>query len=171
MKPVSETPTEPADYAALSLTYGALLTGLAASSRNRRPLERADLLPLSAATFALSKLVAKEKVETWVRAPFLEETSEGRRPKGRGLRYAVGELLSCTRCLGAWSSLGLVALNLHAPRAGRTVTTVLATSAANDFLQTGFSYLCARANVEEQVADAPDGVAPETLRRAPRPAA
>ena len=166
MKPVSETPTEPADYAALSLAYGALLTGLAASARNRQPLDRGDLLPMSAATFALSKLVAKEKVETWVRAPFVEETSEGRRPKGRGLRYAMGELLSCTRCLGAWSALGLVGLNLHAPRAGRTVTAVLATSAANDFLQTGFSYLCARANVEEAVADEPEAFRPAPQRAA-----
>ena len=34
----------------------------------------------------------------------------GKRPRGRRLRYAVGELLNCTRCMGAWSALGLVAL-------------------------------------------------------------
>lgn len=158
MKPVTETPTEPADYAAISAVYGGLLAALAAGARGREPLRPADLVPLSAATFALSKLVAKEKAETWVRQPFVEESPNGRRPKGRRLRYAVGELLTCTRCLGAWSSLGLVALNLHAPRTARTVTTVLAVSAGNDFLQTGFSYLCALSNRTEAQAAAPPEV-------------
>jgi len=137
---------------AISAAYGALLAGLAVSARSRKPLGTTDLLPLSAATFALSKLVAKEKVDTWMRQPFVEEHPEGRRPKGRRLRYAIGELVTCTRCIGAWSGLGLVALNLHAPRAGRTVTTVLAASAGNDFLQTGFTYLCALA---DRAADEP----------------
>ena len=73
-----------------------------------------------------------EKVESWVRRPFVDE--ERRKPKGRRLRYAVGELLTCTRCMGAWSALGLVALRLHSPAAGRTVATVLAASAGNDLL-------------------------------------
>jgi len=148
MEPISETPTQPADYAALTLTYASLLGGLAYAARSRDPLERAELVPLTAATFALAKLVGKEKVETWVRAPFLEETPEGKRPKGRGLRFAVGELLGCTRCLGAWSALGLVGLRLLAPETSRTVTTVLAASAGNDFLQTGFAWATARADVE-----------------------
>ena len=61
-----------------------------------------------------------------------------RRPKGRRLRYAVGELLTCTRCLGAWSALGLTALRVSRPRESRVVTTALATSAANDFLFSAF---------------------------------
>jgi len=152
LKPVSETPTEPADYAAITIAYGSLLTALAVSARGREPLRHGDLLPITAATFALSKLVAKEKVETWVRQPFVEEHSDGRRPKGRGLRYAVGELVTCTRCLGAWSALGLVAVNVHAPRTGRTLTSVLAASAGNDFLQAGFAYLCAQSDATERAA-------------------
>ena len=68
---------------------------------------------------------------------------------GDGMRYAVGELLSCTRCLGAWSALGLVGLRLAAPEVSRTVTTVLTASAGNDFLQSGFSLLTATTNVEQ----------------------
>jgi hypothetical protein len=150
VKPISQTPTEPSDYAALTVAYVSLLGGVAATARHRAPLRHADLVPISAATFALTKLVAKEKVETWVRQPFVEEEPGDQRPKGRGLRYAVGELLTCTRCLGAWSALGLVALNLHAPRTGHTVTSVLAASAGNDFLQAAFSYVTARANEAER---------------------
>ncbi len=148
MKPVDETPTEAADYAALSALYGSLLAGVAYSARDRERIPSSELLPLSAATFALSKLIVHEKVETWLRQPFVDESGDGRRPRGRRMRYAVGELLGCTRCMGAWSALGLVALRLHSPAAGRAATAVLAASAGNDMLQTAFTLMCARANAE-----------------------
>jgi len=150
---VDRTPTEPADYAALSAFYGALLAGTAVSARGRPPIPLAEIPSIAAASFALSKLVVHEKVESWVRRPFVDE--QNRRPKGGRLRYAVGELLLCTRCAGAWSSLGLVALRLHAPAAGRTVSAVLAASAGNDLLGAAFSYLCAHANAEQKVAEDP----------------
>jgi hypothetical protein len=150
MRPVTDTPTEASDYAVLSATYGALLAGTAISARGREPIPRAELPTIAAATFTLSKLIVHEKVETWVRQPFVEERPSGSRPKGKRLRYAVGELLSCTRCTGAWSALALVGLRLHSPSAGRTVATVLAASAGNDMLQTTFSWLCARANTQQQ---------------------
>jgi hypothetical protein len=150
MRPVDETPTEPSDYATLSLTYGLLLGTLASSARDREPVEPRELVPLAAATFALSKLIVREKAETWIRRPFVEEAREEKRPRGRGLRYAIGELLTCTRCTGAWSALALVGLRLHAPRAGRTVTTVLAASAGNDLAQAAFTWLCARATTQQQ---------------------
>jgi Protein of unknown function (DUF1360) len=146
MRPVEQTPTDPSDYAALSIAYGSLLGALAATSRKREPISSRELLPLSAATFALSKLIVHEKVESWIRQPFVDEQPGRRRPKGRRLRYAIGELLTCTRCTGAWSALALVALRLHAPATGRTVATVLASSAGSDMLHAGFSWLCAGAN-------------------------
>ncbi len=153
MEPISETPTAPVHYAALSIAYGAMLSGVAYAARGKEPIERSELVPLAAATFALAKLVGKEKVETWVRQPFVDERPEGRRPKGTGARYALGELLSCTRCLGAWSALGLVGLRFAAPETSRTVTSVLAISAGNDFLQSGFSWLCATADIERSKLD------------------
>jgi len=150
MDPLAATPTKPVDYAALSATYGALLgtAVLAARERGGDPVRAQELAPLGLATFALSKLIAKEKIESWVREPFVDERAPGgRRPKGRRLRYAVGELMTCTRCLGAWTALGLVSLRLVRPREAQVVTAVLATAALNDFLQSGFSLLCAEANV------------------------
>jgi hypothetical protein len=153
LKPVEQTPTEPTDYAAISVLYGSLLAGVAYSARGREGIPPRELLPLSAATFALSKLIVHEKAETWLRQPFVEEGAEGKRPRGRRLRYAVGELLNCTRCMGAWTALGLVALRLHSPAAGRTATTVLAASAGNDVLQTAFTLLCERANAARQASE------------------
>jgi hypothetical protein len=147
MKPLDETPTRPADYAALSAGYGALLGALVLGARERPdPVVRDEIPALGLATFALSKLIAKEKVESWVREPFVEETPAGRRPRGTRMRYAVGELLSCTRCVGAWSSLALVGLRVTRPREAKVVTAVLAASALNDFLQTGFTWACAQSN-------------------------
>ena len=164
MRPVSQTPTEATDYALLSAGYAALLGGTALSARRREPVPAAELPIMAAATFALSKLIVHEKVESWVREPFVEEAPNGRRPKGRRLRYAVGELLTCTRCTGAWSALALIGLRLHAPATGRTVATVLATSAGNDFLQAAFSYVCARASTQESESDASPAASVAPLR-------
>ena len=158
MKPVRETPTKPLDYAVLSSSYAALAGAVLLASRDQgdEPLHAAEVLPLGLAAFALSKLIAKEKVESWMREPFVEELPDGeRRPKGRGLRYAVGELLTCTRCVGAWTSLGLVALRVTRPREGRVVAALLGTSAVNDYLQAGFTRVCAQADVAQKQADAP----------------
>jgi hypothetical protein len=96
-------PVRATDYAALAAGWGAVL--VAARDKGDERVRSADVLPLGAATFALSKPVAKEKVDAWVRVPFVEEHADGRRPKGTGLRYAVRELLTCTRCVGVWSAL------------------------------------------------------------------
>ena len=154
MRPVAQTPTEATDYAGLTTAYGALLGVTAVSARRREPVPRGELPVLAAATFALSKLIVHEKIESWIRQPFVDERNGSRRPKGRRLRYAVGELLTCTRCTGAWSALSLVALRLHAPATGRTVATVLAASAGSDMLHAGFSWLCAGANTREHEAEA-----------------
>jgi hypothetical protein len=152
---VTQTPTEAVDYAVLSTAYGALLGATALSARDREPVGHAELPVLAAATFALSKLIVHEKVESWIRQPFVDEQPGRRRPKGRRLRYAVGELLTCTRCTGAWSALALVALRLHAPATGRTVAAVLASSAGNDMLHAGFQWLCAGANTQGRKATEP----------------
>jgi hypothetical protein len=155
VRPVTQTPTEAVDYAVLTSAYGALLGAVALSAREREPVSHAELPILAAASFALSKLIVHEKAESWIRQPFVDERAGRRRPKGRRLRYAVGELLTCTRCTGAWSALALVALRLHAPATGRTVATVLASSAGNDMLHAGFQWLCAGANTQERAAKEP----------------
>jgi uncharacterized protein DUF1360 len=151
MDPVEQTPTEPVDYAAISATYSALLGTLVLAARDRgEDLRPAEFLPLGVAAFALTKAVSREKIETWMRRPFVEEDSPtGRHPKGRRLRYAVGELLTCTRCLGAWSALGLTALRVSRPREAKVVTTALATSAVNDFLFAAFAWVCAASNAAD----------------------
>jgi hypothetical protein len=149
---IDETPTQPLDYAAINVTWLALLAGVLASSRTDAPAA-SELPVLGLASFSLSKALAKEKVGSWARAPLVDE-SDGR-PKGSRLRYAAGELVTCTRCLGTWSSLGLVGLRVIRPREGRIVTSVLATAGINDWLQAMFSAATSKANVEKKLASAP----------------
>jgi hypothetical protein len=147
-----DRPTEPVDYAALNAVYGVLLAGVLIATRDRTredPIEVRELIPLGAATFALSKVIAREKIGSWVRDPFVEVDHGERRPRGRRLRRAVGELVTCTRCVGAWSALAVVGLRVAEPGAGRTVANVLAASAANDWLQLGFKLAAAHTNRAE----------------------
>ena len=144
-----ERPAEPVDYAAINAVYGALMTALVLTPRERareEPISGRELIPIAAATFALSKVIAREKIGSWVREPFVDDPAGERRPRGRRLQRAVGELVTCTRCVGAWSALGIVGLRLASPDSGRVVTNVLAASAANDWLQSGFKLLCAAVN-------------------------
>lgn len=153
MEPVSETPTEPVDYAALNAVWGALATGLLLATREDAPPPR-ELPVFGLATFALTKALAKEKVGTWAREPLVHE--EDRTPKGRRLRYAAGELMTCTRCLGTWSALGLIGLRIAKPREGRALAAILATAAINDWAQAGFSLLTSRSNTAERIAKEPE---------------
>ena len=111
--------TQPRDYALINAVWASLLAGVLATTHAEGPP---------------------------VREPLVQEDEPGRPPKGRRLRYVAGELLTCSRCLGTWSALGLVGLRAARPREARLVAGVLATSAVNDFLQCGFSWATTCAN-------------------------
>lgn len=149
-------PTNPADYAVLATVF---LTGLASvgALARRRHAEGAAAIPprdlpaLALATFALADTVVKEKVSTWIRHPFVMEDDAHNplAPKGQGMQRAVGELLTCTRCAGAWSALVLVGLRTASPVAGGAATNVLALAGANDLMQSGYRLLVERANATD----------------------
>ncbi len=141
--------TRPVDYAALNAVWMTLTAALVAGTRRRAsrdPISNRELIPLAAATFTVSKAVARERIGSWVREPFVEEDA-GQRPKGSRIRRAVGELVTCTRCVGTWSALGVVGLRVLNPEAGRTVSMILASSAANDWMQAGFKLLTEQTNL------------------------
>jgi hypothetical protein len=148
-----DRPIEPIDYAKLNAVYGVLLGAVLVTTRERAredPIQSRELIPLAAATFALSKVIAREKIGTWMRDPFIEVEDGERRPRGRRLRRAVGELVTCTRCVGAWSALAVVGVRMADPASGRTLMNVLAASAANDWLQAGFKLLTTETNLTEK---------------------
>jgi uncharacterized protein DUF1360 len=146
-------------YAALVGGFGAGVAGVAAvaGALGRRPeqLRPLDLVVLSAATFKAARTIAHDEVTSFIREPFVqEEAHEGgeHAVEDGGARQAIGELLTCTRCVGMWTAGALGSIHVLAPRAGRMLTWSLAAAAANDFLQAGFSALTTKANeLEERV--------------------
>src|SRR6476646_10781387 len=51
------------------------------------------------------------------------------------LRQAVGELVTCSRCVGTWIAAGIAGVDVLAPRFGRMLSWSLAVGGANDWLQ------------------------------------
>lgn len=173
MDKLSQTPTEPHDYAAVNVVWAGLLAALlrATARAGQTAPTPAELPVYGLATFALTKALAKEKVGVWAREPLVENDGEGdRHPRGRGLRYVLGELVTCPRCLGTWGSLGIVGLRVVRPREGRIVAAVLATAAINDLLQSGFTLLCAKANQTQSGAQVAESQASRIKAVEPAPA-
>jgi hypothetical protein len=143
-------------YEAYATIVGGFFVGLAAvaaAARRSPPGTALDLVALSAATFKASRTLSRERVGSFVRRPFVEceaDIGEDEHPAGDGFQRAIGELVTCTRCVGTWSAAGLAAALMLTPRFGRLLVWSLGASAANDFLQAAFTALCARANEFEE---------------------
>ncbi len=103
-------------YAALlvgySVIFGTVLGVWARRGLPRRVSAR-DIALLGVATHKVARLVAKDWVTSPIRAPFteyVESTGGGEvaeRARGRGVRRAVGDLLTCPWCLAPWVAGGL----------------------------------------------------------------
>lgn len=137
------------DYAILVAIFNGLLaTALLARTRSREPLpERIaaqDLALFALATQKLSRVITKDKVTSALRAPFTEVEGKGgageleERGRGRGLRRAIGDLLTCPFCLGTWIASGMIYGYVFSPRVTRTLASIFAVSGAADFLQQGY---------------------------------
>jgi hypothetical protein len=138
-----------AAYATFAVVFHSAMAGaVAAARRSGRDLpqrvERGDLVLIGTASYQLSRLISKKKVTAFVRAPFTELEGKGRpaeleeRPRGSGMRRAVGELLVCPYCLGLWASGAFHAGLLFAPRATRFSASVLTAMSISDFLQIAY---------------------------------
>ena len=146
--PPSERPPFAAYAAFAAVFHGAMAGAVVAAKRSGRDLpqrvEPGDVLLIGTASYKLSRLVSKKKVTAFVRAPFTELEGKGgpaeleEKPRGTGLRRAVGELLVCPYCLGLWASGGFHAGLLFAPRSTRFSASVLTAMAVSDFLQIAY---------------------------------
>ena len=149
-----------ASYAALLGAYsgGLAVAGLVAKLLHRGPQDHGalDFAVLAAASFKAARTVARDEVTSFVRQPFVRgdaHSGEDEEPvETGGMQQAIGELVTCTRCIGTWMAAGLTAAQILAPRTGRLLTWSLAAAAVNDFLQAGFAALTAKANELERVA-------------------
>ena len=138
-----------ASYTLLTSVFGAAFTGgLVAAKRHRGELPESysalDVITVGVATHKLSRLITKDKVTAWVRAPFTryqESAGHGEledEPRGERLRYSIGELLVCPYCIAQWVvgafGVGMVA----APRLTRLIAFIYTAEGASDFLQLAY---------------------------------
>jgi hypothetical protein len=151
----SETRKPP--YGAYAGIMGTFVGGLSAAALLARLLGRdprggtaLDLAVLSAATFKAARTISRDDVSSFIRNPFVEGeagTGEDEAPKETGgAQQAIGELVTCSRCIGTWAAAGLATTQVLAPRFGRLLTWSLAAAGANDFLQAGFVALTSKTN-------------------------
>jgi hypothetical protein len=137
-----------AEYAALLgfyITTVAVLTGAAMEQRRLpRRFSLLDLALLGTATHKLSRIVAKDRITSILRAPFVSyirgagagEVEE--EPRGRGIQRGIGQLISCPYCMAPWCATALAFGFVFAPRVTRFFAGILASVAASDFLQRAY---------------------------------
>jgi hypothetical protein len=140
-------------YAAIVGAFSGLLATAGALSRlvGRDPQCQTalDFAVLGAASFKAARTLARDRVTAPIRAPFVEGEADAQDEepvREGGMQQAIGELVTCTRCVGTWAAAGLTATQIIAPRFGRLLTWSLGAAAANDFLQAGFTALTGKAN-------------------------
>lgn len=142
-------------YAVLTTVFGiGLTTGLlSARRRGRLPeqIDTKDIVVLGVATHKIARLLTKDSVTSFVRAPFVHlEDKSGtnsiqEKARGEGLQRSIGELVSCPECTGHWVASGLVIGLLHAPRVTRLIGALYASLAIGDMLQFVYVGLKSRA--------------------------
>jgi hypothetical protein len=147
-------------YRAYAGIMGTFAVGLAAAGALARRLDRdpgevrpLDLAVLGLATFKAARTLSRDDVAGFLREPFVDgEAARGTaEPIESGdLRQAIGELVTCPRCVGTWVAAGLGTTQILAPRFGRLLTWTLAAGALNDWLQAGFAALSHKANELER---------------------
>jgi hypothetical protein len=140
-------------YAAIVGSFAGLLAAAGTLGRllDRDPQCQSalDFVVLSAATFKAARTLTRDDVTSFIRRPFVYgEPSEvdEERPVEGGFQQAMGELVTCTRCVGTWAAAGLASAQILAPRFGRLLTWSLGAAAANDFLQASFTALTSKTN-------------------------
>jgi hypothetical protein len=157
---VEQEPKPPyGSYAVIMATFAGGLAGAGALARalDRDPQEQSalDLAALALATFKSARTLSRDEVTSFLREPFVEGNAhEGgeKAIENGGMRQAVGELITCSRCVGTWIAAGLGATQIVAPRFGRLLTWTLGAAGLNDFLQAGFAAVTSKSNELERRA-------------------
>jgi hypothetical protein len=127
------------EYAVITGAFGTVLGGFLLLARRRLPerIGLGDVLRVGVASYKIGRLVAKDEVTSWVRAPVTQD-EEATEPKPQGLERALGELVTCPYCVGLWIASGFSYALVLFPRQTRLVAAIFAGQAVADFLNAAF---------------------------------
>jgi Protein of unknown function (DUF1360) len=136
-------------YALLMSIWLSGVTGFLTLARfMNRPLPRpntGDVVLVGVATFHLSRLITKDAVTSFLRAPFTRfkepgapsETNEEPRKESE-LQHAIGELVSCPFCMATWVAAGFTIGLTFFPRLTRLLAGMFSSIAMADALQLAY---------------------------------
>lgn len=141
-------------YALISATYLGIYGGFVALARRRgTPSHRAigpfDLAMLGLSTLRLSRLAARDDVTSFLRLPVVEHrphdavAGKEQQPRGRGSTRALGELVTCTTCIGTWIAATLTYGLYLAPDATRPFVTIMAAAGLGQVADAALSLIYA----------------------------
>lgn len=140
MSVTPEQATEPLpEYAALTAVFTVVLGGFLLVARGRLP-ERvgwSDVARIGLASYKVGRLVAKDRVARFVRAPVTRDP-QASEPEPQGWPRALGELVTCPYCVGVWIAAGFSYGLVLFPRETRFVTALFGAQAIADFLNAGY---------------------------------
>jgi hypothetical protein len=136
----AEPETKPLhEYATLTAVFTGVLGGFLLVAGRRLP-ERvgwSDVARVGLASYKVGRLVARERVTKFVRAPVTQD-EEATEPEPRGWRRALGELVTCPHCVGLWTAAGFSYGIVLFPRQTRFVTAIFGAQAIADFLNSAY---------------------------------
>ena len=135
-----------------NLIFAVFLLFVKGTGRNiPERVDTKDLALLGVATHKLSLIGAQDAVTSPLRAPFTElqekesPKSLDEKPRGKGLRRSVGELLTCQFCLGMWVASFFTYGLVLAPRVTRLIATIFTVVTISDYLHQTYKALTKRA--------------------------
>ena len=126
-------------YAALAGAFWTVFGAFLAASRGRLPdqVPFRDVVLVALSTYKLSRVIAKEEITAFVRAPVTED-AEAQQPKRDGAARVFGELVTCPYCIGLWIASGLSFSLVRFPRETRFATAIFGAYGLADFFHAGF---------------------------------
>ncbi|GAB3968588.1 DUF1360 domain-containing protein [Actinoallomurus acanthiterrae] len=138
-------------YAGTLVTYGVAVgaaTAIARLTGRRAPrLGLRDIALMTVTTHKLSRSLSKDPVTSPLRAPFTRykgtagpaELAE--EVRGRGVKHAIGELITCPFCMAQWVGTAYAVGMTFAPDATRLAGATMTAVAGADWLQLVYARL------------------------------
>ena len=124
---------------------GALVAAHRSGHRLPNDFSTKDIVLTGIATHKLSRLIARDKVTSFVRAPFTRFQQKAghaevdEEPRRSGMSLAVGELLVCAYCLAQLIAGAFIVGHVTAPRVTRMLTAMWSAHAIADAAQLAYS--------------------------------
>lgn len=142
-----EGPAEQASYASLIGIFSTVFALFSLWKGKDFELKPFEFLMLAFSAFRMGRMISYDLVMRPVREPVTatvpnpDGTGEMVVAEGRGLRHAVGDLVSCPTCSGTWAAAGLVYGLKILPGPTRAFMAIMAAAGAAELFDGAYEFL------------------------------